>query len=349
MRDHLQTPADTLRVLVAGVSPTMLRLIVSALATDQNLEVVGTTSNAAKVQSMIRSLSPDMVVVYLEMSKGGGVETFGQLQNVCSKPIVTVSSNPQFGDRNRPSNHFGSGHLGDQRYRVGIDRLGDLPEVLFNAARETSGLPTGLRPKPQVRKTTRFTDKIILVGASTGGVEALNRMLESFPADCPPTLIVQHMPENYSKGFAEHLDEICSASVVLAEDRTLLRSGQVVIAPGGSQHMTLDASGRLKCRLKNGPKINGHSPSVDALFKSAIPDAARTVGIILTGIGQDGAEGLASLREGGARTIGQSRESCVVYGMPRAARDIGAVETELPLDRIAQTALNFCTETASRP
>lgn len=336
--------------MLVGASKSMRRLIASAFSPFRDLDVVGTTSDAEDAQSMIRYLTPDVVILCVEMSNGGDVSSFGFLAMQRSTPLVVVSSMPTVGKRGSASSRAGNGFdpLSLASASISIGQLAELPNVVRGALGDTeSKLP---RPQiaPKAPKEARFGDKIILIGASTGGVEALTLLLRSFPANCPPTLIVQHMPESFSKGFASHLNDASAAEVLLAEDRAPLREGHVIVAPGGAKHLTLETSGGLRCRLKEGPKLNGHSPSVDALFLSAVAKASRTVGVILTGIGHDGAAGLASLRKGGARTIGQSMDSCVVYGMPRAARKVDAVETELPISQIAQTALGFCKQTTHR-
>jgi two-component system chemotaxis response regulator CheB len=184
---------------------------------------------------------------------------------------------------------------------------------------------------------------VIAIGASTGGVEALLNVLQSFPETCPPVLIVQHMPAAFTRSFAARLDRCCPPRVVLAGDGLPLAPGQVVIAPGGDTHLLLASGRQRRCRLVEGPPESGHRPSVDALFNSvAAAGFATTAGAILTGMGADGAKGLLAMRDAGAHTFGQDEASSVVYGMPGVAHRIGAVEKQLPLGQIAAGLLAVC-------
>lgn len=182
-------------------------------------------------------------------------------------------------------------------------------------------------------------DKLFLIGSSTGGVDALMTVLSVMPADCPPVMIVQHTGEGFSAGLARLLDNNCRASVREARDGDLLERGTVFLAPSGRHHMRLDMTRGARCRLVEGPLVSGHRPSVDVMFRSALPVARRCVATILTGMGRDGADGLLELRRGGAGTLGQNEATSMVYGMPKVAFDIGAVETQLPLQDIGPRML----------
>lgn len=190
-------------------------------------------------------------------------------------------------------------------------------------------------------------DRIVALGASTGGVEALLTVLSGFPANCPPTVITQHMPPNFTASFAARLDRVCAPTVTEASEGAELRPGHVYIAPGGLRHLEVRRLGdRLSCRLSEGDPVTGHRPSVDVLFRSvASAVGARAVGALLTGMGRDGAQGLLEMRQAGAATIGQDENTCVVFGMPRAAAEIGAVERQLPLNRIAAGVLTAAAKT----
>jgi two-component system chemotaxis response regulator CheB len=177
--------------------------------------------------------------------------------------------------------------------------------------------------------------RILLIGASTGGVEALHTLLSAFPHDCPPTIIVQHMRPAFVESFVDGLDRRCAADVVLAEDRQVVRPGRVYVAPAGDLHLVLSAHPAVTLRLREAPPAHGHRPAVDPLFLSAARLQPAPVAVLLTGMGRDGAEGLLRIREAGGHTIAQDEASAVVYGMPRAARDIGAADQILPLHAIA--------------
>jgi two-component system chemotaxis response regulator CheB len=189
----------------------------------------------------------------------------------------------------------------------------------------------------------RWNGAIVAIAASTGGVEAIERILAEFPPDCPPTLIVQHMRGGITPLFADRLDRHVLPRVVEARDAMPVLQGQVYIAPADDHHLTIVAGRPPLCRLSEGPLVNGHRPSADVLFRSlARCDGARIVGVILTGMGDDGAKGLLNLRQKGMHTIGQDESSALIYGMPKAAADLGAVEQALPLGRIAGRILKLC-------
>ena len=199
-------------------------------------------------------------------------------------------------------------------------------------------------------------ERILAIGASTGGVEALLAILSSFPANCPPTVITQHMPAAFTPSFAKRLDRSCAATVTEAIDGAPLTIGQVYLAPGGMTHLEITgpSNGPWRCRLVDAEAVNGHRPSVDVLFNSAAQVAkSRAVGVILTGMGRDGARGLLAMRNAGALTFGQDEASCVVYGMPKSAFELGAVGTQVSLHAAAAAMLGACNaksgERACRP
>ncbi|WP_192964755.1 CheB methylesterase domain-containing protein [Phycobacter azelaicus] len=181
--------------------------------------------------------------------------------------------------------------------------------------------------------------KIILIGSSTGGVEALRSVLVGFSHDCPPTMIVQHTGKNFGPGLVSLLDRICAAKVVPAEDGIQVQPGHVYVAAGQTRHMGLSSRKPIRLRMKDGPPISGHTPSVDALFTSAVPYGKDVVATILTGMGQDGAKGLMELRKAGASTFAQDEKSSVVYGMPRVAWETGAAQKQVSLARMAGALL----------
>jgi two-component system, chemotaxis family, protein-glutamate methylesterase/glutaminase len=183
------------------------------------------------------------------------------------------------------------------------------------------------------------TDGIVLIGSSTGGVDALMKILGRFPANCPPTLIVQHIGAPFGEGLAGLLDRAVAPTVRLAGPQERLQAGMVLLAPGAERHLVLDGKSGTTARLVEGPKISGHRPSVDALFRSALPVASRVTAAILTGMGSDGAEGITALRAAGAMTIGQDRKTSLVYGMPGVAQALGGIVRELPLNEIGQALM----------
>jgi two-component system chemotaxis response regulator CheB len=185
-------------------------------------------------------------------------------------------------------------------------------------------------------------DVVIAIGASTGGVEALFLVLKALPVDCPPVLIVQHMPAAFTPGFAARLNSECALRVVEAQDGTQIERGTVYIAPGGQTHMELAGGLHGRIKLRASAPHGGHRPAVDVLFDSVAPLGPEAIGVLLTGMGADGAAGLLAMRNAGSRTFGQNQETCVVYGMPRAAFALGAVEREIALTAIPGAILGAC-------
>ncbi len=206
---------------------------------------------------------------------------------------------------------------------------------------------SGLRPSqalavPSQSRSLAHNERIVLIGASTGGVDALLKVLGEYPVDGPATLIVQHTGRGFGASLASLLDRQCASRVRLAQDRDELRRGQVLVAAGSQSHLKLECGRTLRTLLVSGDTRGGHMPSVDVLFESALPVARRCTAALLTGMGRDGAEAMLALRKAGAVTIAQDSETSTVYGMPRAAVEIGAVTTSLPLDRICQAILSSC-------
>lgn len=207
-----------------------------------------------------------------------------------------------------------------------------------------------IMPKPKsapilartVPKRPIDADKIVLIGASTGGIDALTNILSAFPANCPPTAIVQHTGRNFSETLVRLLNKRCAAEVVMAQTGVAMQAGRVCLAGGIDGHLRFDIGAKIICVVQSGPDVSGHSPSIDEMFASALPIAPRLIAVLLTGMGRDGALGLKNLRAAGAQTIGQDEASSVVYGMPRVAYEIGAVETQMALDNIGPELMLRC-------
>lgn len=195
--------------------------------------------------------------------------------------------------------------------------------------------------KPATAALPAMSDKVVLLGASTGGIDALLTVLAEFPPNCPPTAIVQHTGRGFSQSLVRLLDKRCAATVVAAEDGLPLEPGTVCVAGGVAGHLRLLAAERLTCSLREGPEVCGQLPSIDELFRSAVPFADRSIAVLLTGMGSDGAAGLLDLRRAGGFTIGQDEATSVVYGMPRVAHELGAVRQQLPLSRIGAAILQL--------
>lgn len=338
----------TARVLVVDDSATMRGLISAVLNSDPEVSVVGQAGSALEARAAIKELDPDVVTLDIEMPNMNGLEFLEKIMTLRPMPVIMVSSLTHRGaDATLAALEIGAFDC-VSKPRPGEPRpFGDLAEKVKAAAR--SGRPQVRHPvlsapapvAPAV-SDYRVGHKIVAIGSSTGGVEALISVLQKFPANCPPTVITQHMPQTFTKSFAERLNRLCAPVVEEARDGARLEIGKVYIAPGGDRHLQVVNQAAPACRLLEREPVNGHRPSVDVLFDSVAELAGRrAVGVILTGMGRDGAAGLLKMRHAGAKTIGQNEKTCVVYGMPRVAYELGAVEQQLPLGSIGEEILKI--------
>ena len=338
----------SVRTLVVDDSLTMQALIQRTLASDPNIQVVGTASSAEEARARIKELDPDVVTLDIEMPGMNGLDFLERLMRLRPTPVVMLSTLTSEGaDASIAALELGAFECFDKLALRRPDEAIRLPALVRAASgsrgRSVAAAPRAAEPAPQADYMPR-DQSMIAVGASTGGVEALIELLSGFPANCPPTVIVQHMPPSFTASFAARLDRLCKPSVEEARAGAVLRPGKVYLAPGGDQHLEIAGPAtRRYCRLLSGPKMSGHQPSVDVLFHSVARIAAGdAVGAILTGMGADGAEGMLAMRQAGSVTIGQDESSSVVYGMPAVAHRIGAVVQQMPLRRIAARLLQEC-------
>jgi two-component system, chemotaxis family, protein-glutamate methylesterase/glutaminase len=334
----------TVRVLVVDDSPTMRGLITAILRRDPEIEVVGAAADALEARQAIKQLNPDVITLDIEMPNMNGLEFLEKIMRLRPMPVVMVSTLTHAGaDATLAALEIGAvdcvGKPLANQTDAGFAELGE--RVKIAASARVRG--QGMGQKVAAREGYKHGGKLVAMGSSTGGVEALLTILSRFPADCPPTVITQHMPPSFTRSFADRLNRTCAPTVAEASDGAPLAPGHVYIAPGGSRHLRVGGSAGQRCLLVEGDLENGHRPSVDILFQSVAQHAgANAIGVILTGMGRDGAEGLLAMREAGARTIGQDEASCIVYGMPKVAHQMGAVERQLPLHRIADAVLDAC-------
>ncbi|MGH1329373.1 MAG: protein-glutamate methylesterase/protein-glutamine glutaminase [Paracoccaceae bacterium] len=335
------------RVLIVDDSPTMRRLLRAVLEPDPRLEIVAEASSASAARDAVNTYRPDVMTLDVEMPNMSGLEFLERLMRHRPMPVVMVSTLTRKGSRAAiEALSLGAVECVEKPKAGTSDVFNKLADTLVMAgAAQVRQLPP--RKTNQDRQTTlpafAGSDRIALIGGSTGAVEAIERILTSFPDNCPPTLITQHMPAPFLASFAARLEPLVAPKVRLAKDGDELMPGQVLIAPGGEFHLELDSSGlRTRIALVKAPEESGHRPSVDRLFRSAVPIAHRVVATILTGMGRDGAAGLSELKRAGAATIGQSEESCVVFGMPRVAGEMGGVEKWADLNGIAREILSRC-------
>jgi len=332
------------KVLVVDDSPTMRGLITMALRRDPDIDVVGAAADPIEARAAIKALNPDVITLDVEMPGMNGIEFLEKLMRLRPTPVVMVSTLTYKGAAITLEalalgaiDCVGKPAAGD--WEEGFGELAAKVKAASGARiRSSQGTPAS-----PVRTNFRSNGMLLAVGASTGGVEALLTLLSSFPANCPPTVITQHMPANFTRSFAERLNRVCQPQVTEAYDGAPIEPGRIYIAPGGVAHLTLGGRDGKTCKLIEQAPVSGHRPSVDVMFKSvAVTHQSHAVGLILTGMGKDGAEVLLAMRKAGARTFGQDESSCVVYGMPRAAHAIGAVEKEATIEALAGLALDAC-------
>jgi two-component system chemotaxis response regulator CheB len=324
------------RTLIVDDSQTMRSLIAAVLRRDPEIEVIGQAGDPYEARAAIKALDPDVVTLDIEMPNMTGLDFLEKIMRLRPTPVVMISALTQSGaEATIEALMLGAVDCVAKPQDCDFTRgFADLAEKVKAAGCAQVRAPgaRGAPPRPQRRFYPN--GKLVAIGASTGGVETLMSVMAQFPANCPPTLIAQHMPAAFTKSFAERLNRICAAAVSEAVEGAPLIPGHVYVAPGDA-HM--EVAGRFpgRCSLRPGDHVRGPRPSADVLMTSvARASKGRAVGVILTGMGRDGAQGLLAMRRSGAYTIAQDEESSVVYGMPRAAMEAGAAQAQLPLEQI---------------
>jgi two-component system, chemotaxis family, protein-glutamate methylesterase/glutaminase len=337
-----------IRVLIVDDSATIRHLLAEILGRDPELEIVGQAPEPHAARAMIKDLNPDVITLDVEMPGMSGIEFLEKLMRLRPMPVVMVSTLTERGAEvtldalalgavdyfPKPTSNVAA-HLNESAQEL----IRKVKAAAHAKVRARTERPSAAKPIDD----TPFENRLIAIGSSTGGVEALLEVLSHFPRHCPPTLITQHMPAGFTASFAARLDKMCAPHVAEATDGATLQAGHVYLAPGAVSHLEISGSTTWRCRLVKDDPVNGHKPSVDRLFHSVAHCAgAKAVGVILTGMGRDGAQGLAALRASGADTIGQDEATSIVYGMPRVAQEIGAVARQLPLEKIGAEIMRLC-------
>lgn len=339
-----------IRVLIVDDSALMRKLLTTVLSQDADIEVVGAAPDPFVAREQIKALDPDVVTLDVEMPRMNGIEFLRKIMELRPTPVIMISTLTQAGtETTLEALEIGAvDFVAKPVDASAMLQLGDelIPKIKAAAC---TRLKRRLAPRqpPPVRIMHRGpTDKIIAIGASTGGVEALKAVLMLLPADIPPVLIAQHMPERFTAAFARRLDSECRMRVHEAAHDQPIERGNAYIAPGG-QHLEVSRRGaKLYCSVNDGPLVCGHRPSVDALFNSVARTLAPlAVGVILTGMGRDGAQGLLAMRKAGCPTLGQDEATALIYGMPRVAFEIGAVELQHGLFDMPEAILAACAST----
>lgn len=345
----LAAEQKTTKVLIVDDSAIVRKILSKQLDAHPSIEVIATAPDPYIARDKIVTLNPDVLILDVEMPRMDGVTFLKKLMKYHPMPVIIFSSLTPQGSKTAVE-ALASGAVEvlakpGPSYSVG-DACKQLCQTIL-------AIPKGSFPKPvsapaapaapaESAHLLETTHKIIAIGASTGGVQALTCVLSSLPADSPGTLVVQHMPAQFTRSFAERLNETCAVQVKEAADGDHIIPGRVLIAPGG-YHMVLQRSGAsYYVAIKDGPAVCHQKPSVEVLFNSVAKYAgANAVGAILTGMGNDGAKGLLALKEAGAHTIAQDEATCVVFGMPREAIRLNAAEAIVPLEKISAALIQF--------
>lgn len=328
-----------IRIIVASPRPVQRSRLAKALATHPAMTIIAQATDLSETYTMAEKLEPDVVLLAEEYAR---LPEFAcmRLQFLAIKASWLVINAPETG---QPSLRPPDPSFPAIDAQMAVNEIVARIETVLAAGRGAwppVATAVGLLPSPA--SGAMRAERIVLIGASTGGVDALLTLLSNFPIDCPPTAIVQHTGRGYSDSLIGLLDRRCAPRVVAAEDGIRLQTGTVCVAGGSDGHLRLLTAASLRCQISPGLPVSGHVPSVDELFRSALPIADRVTAVLLTGMGRDGAEGLLALRRNGATTIGQDEASAVVYGMPKAAQELGAVQTQLSLNRIGPEILRHC-------
>lgn len=348
-----------IRVLIVDDSALMRQVIATILKRDSKIEVVGVASDPFMAREKIKALNPDVLTLDVEMPRMDGLTFLEKLMRGHPMPVVMLSSLTQTGCETtfralelgavdfiaKPTVDLRE-HMDDIAEEIITKvRAASMARILPRSPHQTNGVSRETPiSRPVAKAMIKTTDRIVAVGASTGGTEALKEFLQGLPADAPGIVIVQHMPEKFTKSFADRCNEICAIKVKEAQDGDRVLPGHALIAPGNF-HMALRRNGaQYHVSVFTGPSVNRHRPSVDVLFESMAECAGQnSVGVIMTGMGADGAKGLLQMKQAGARTVAQDESTCVVFGMPKEAIALGAADHIIPLQSIARKTLELAT------
>ena len=347
-----------IKVLVVDDSPVVRNVLTRELQKDPGINVIDTAPDAFVARDKIVALKPDVITLDIEMPKMDGLTFLRKLMEWFPIPVIIVSGlTPKGCSLSLEALEIGAVDviekpaltndraLAEFSTRL-VDQVKAASHVRFRrapaAAARTPRVSTLGGAKPTGRTLGRVSNKIVAIGASTGGTEALKKVLERMPVDCPPILIVQHMPGSFTKAFAERLNRQTPIEVLEAADGMEVRTGRAIIANGDYHLLIRKSAGKWQAETRDGPLVCRHKPSVEVLFNSfAKHVGANAIGVMLTGMGKDGADAMKNMRDAGARTIAQDEKSCVVFGMPKEAIKAGAVEKIVPLDMVTDSVLSF--------
>jgi len=340
-----------IKVLVIDDSALVRKLLSKELDKQQDITVVGSAINPYIARKKIAKLNPDVLTLDLEMPRMDGLSFLSKLMKHHPMPVVVVSSLTPKNSENaltalrlgavdvicKPGSAYSTKDISKKIIKsVRAASLANVTSVNKTISKKKN--PISIKGGARLKQTTK---KLIAVGASTGGTKALEEILPALPHRLPGIVVVQHMPPVFTKSFAERLNSVSQVNVKEAENGDWIQPGQVLIAPGNYHMLVKKKGAKYYTKIKQGPPVHHHRPSVDVLFNSVADSAGiNATGVILTGMGADGAKGLKAMKDSGAHTIGQDEQSCVVYGMPKKAHEVGAVTETLPLSKIANAIVS---------
>lgn len=349
-----------IRVLIVDDSALVRQLLAKGLGMDPEIEVVGTASDPYVARDKIVQLKPDVMTLDVEMPRMDGVDFLRRLMPQYPIPVLMVSSLTQRGKQitldaldagavdfvAKPSTDLARGltsMLQDLRAKVKQTSRANVSHW-----KNKQAVRSAPASKASQRALAESTDKVIAIGASTGGTEAIRQMVTQFPVSMPGVVIVQHMPAGFTKMFADRLNQLCAMDVKEAENGDRVMPGRVLVSPGGLHMRVIRSGGIYKVQCETGENVSGHCPSVDVLMNSVAQHVGRNaIGVMLTGMGSDGAAGMLAMRQAGARNLAQDEATSVVFGMPKVAYERGGAERLLPLDRIAPAVIDLLSERKS--
>lgn len=351
-----------IKVFLVDDSAVVRQVLTEMLGRAASIEVIGAAPDPVFAEPRMQKDWPDVIVLDIEMPRVDGLTFLRKIMSERPTPVVMCSTLTVEGSSAslealragavevvaKPKANLKSSMSASSRELIGAVRtaaranLGNLNRRIRTPVPNEPKLNADAILTKTIRRHSKTARQVVAIGTSTGGTQALEQVLPSLPGDSLPLLVVQHMPEKFTGAFASRLDSLCQVQVKEASDGDEVVDGRVLIAPGG-RHMILDAhGGGMKVRIKQGPPVSRHRPSVDVLFRSVANAAGgRALGIIMTGMGDDGASGMKELRDSGAHTLAQNKETCVIYGMPGAAVQQGGVDREVPLEAIPVEIARF--------
>ncbi|WMW82322.1 chemotaxis response regulator protein-glutamate methylesterase [Undibacterium cyanobacteriorum] len=352
-----------IKVLIIDDSALIRSILSEIIRSENDMEVVGVAPDPLVARELIKQTNPDVLTLDVEMPKMDGLDFLEKLMRLRPMPVIMVSSLTERGSEitmralelgaidfvTKPKLSIQSGMLEYAHVITDKIRAASKAKIRARASAQVAQTSTTSAVLPSMKNPLLSSEKLIIVGASTGGTEAIKSFLAQMPSDCPGILITQHMPEGFTKSFAKRLDGICKISVSEAQGGERILPGHAYIAPGHS-HLKLARSGaNYVTELDHSDPVNRHRPSVDVLFRSAAKFAGKNaVGVILTGMGKDGAEGMLEMKNAGAHNFAQDEASCVVFGMPREAIAVGAVQEVAPLGELPTKVLGYLEQQGSR-